>query len=147
MDAAAFVTTYFEAAEKGDWKTFGSSLSEDFIFRSAPVTQTRNELVSSTKALWAAFPDLKFHFRAISVQGNVVKGTYQITGTHTGMLIPPVPGAFVTVAPTGKKILLPEAGIELTLEDGKIVAQNNEPKPESGWPGILDQLGVRNPYS
>ncbi len=143
MDPASILKAYFEAGERGDWTTFADSLSEDFVFTAVPITQSKREIVSSTKALWAAFPDLKFNIRIQEVQGEVVKATYQITGTHSGTLVPPVMGQFVTVAPTGKKIMLPVAGVELTVRNGKIVRQANEPKAESSWPGILEQLGVK----
>lgn len=147
MDAADIVKAYFEAGERGDWITFAGFLDDDFVFTAVPVTQNKAELLSSTRALWGAFPDLKFNFRARSVENNVVKGTYQITGTHTGLLIPPMQDQFVAFPPTGKYISLPQAEIEMTLRGDKIIRQKNEPKGESSWPGIFEQIGEENPYS
>lgn len=147
MDAAEVVKRFMRAGEEGDWETFANSMAENYVFRVHNLQQGKREMLSSQKALWGAFPDLNFNLRITEVQGDVVKGTFQLSGTHTGTLIPPVPGAFVSVAPTGKKVLLAENTVDYTVQDGKVVEQNVSDHPNSGWRGILTQLGVENPYT
>jgi hypothetical protein len=146
-DPSELVVRYMRAGEQGDWETFAGALAEDFVFNAPPVTLNKRELLSTQKALWGAFPDLNFNLRITEVVGNIVKATYRLTGTHTGTLIPPVPGSFIAVAATRKKVALVESWVHYTLQNDTIIRQEVEPNPESGWPGVLKQLGVKNPYS
>lgn len=147
MNAADIVMRFMTAGEQGDWETFAECVADDYVFLVPPIRQTKRELISSQKALWGAFPDFKFNLRITEVRENTVKGVYQLSGTHTGTLIPPVPGSFMAIQPTGKRIVLAENDVEYTLRDGKIIQQKVGANPDSGWMGILKQLGVKDPYA
>ncbi len=143
MNPADIVLASYRAIEQGDWPALQSLLTDDFLFSGAtPVPLRKAEVVASMKALWAAFPDVQFNPRIVQVQGNRVHTTIRITGTHTGLLIPPLPGVFLTIQPTGKKVALVEEPSEYTLRGDKIITLQAVPNPDGGWPGILKQLGV-----
>lgn len=147
MSIADVVRAYHRGIEQGDWKTVDQCLAEHFIF-SGPTVQPlgKRALMSSMKALWAAFPDVKFNLRITAEQGNVVKAVVNITGTHTGTLIPPFPDRFMSIQSTGKKIALASEPAVYTMEGGKIARQDVEASPDGGWPGIFKQLGLKYPY-
>lgn len=144
MNIADIVIDYMSAAERGDWQTFAKYLSDDFIFESTPVVQARTEFLSATKGLWGAFSDRNFHLRVDRVDDNMVYTTFAITGVHTGILISPMPSGLLVINPTNKHISLSENGAEYTVMNGKIVHQYIQPNPNSGWPGIVKQLGVQD---
>lgn len=147
MQGADVVRAFHQGIEKGNWETVQACLAEDYIFRGPSVVPLgKRALISSQKALWSGFPDLRFNLRIVEERGNVVKGVVQITGTHRGLLIPPFPDKFMTIPPTGKKIALAEEPATYTLRGNQIVLQDVVPSPDGGWPGIFKQLGVVYPY-
>ncbi|NJN67900.1 MAG: ester cyclase [Chloroflexaceae bacterium] len=147
MSIADVVRAYHRGIEQGDWGLVDECLADSFVF-SGPTVQPLNKraLISSMKALWAAFPDIGFNLRIVQEQANQVKGVVNITGTHTGTLIPPFPDRFMTVAPTGKKISLVDEPCTYLLEGNQIIRQEVEPRRDGGWPGIFRQLGLEYPY-
>jgi predicted ester cyclase len=147
MSAADTVKKFMRAGETGDWQTFADCMADDYVFTVHTIRQGKREMLSSQKAMWAAFPDLSFNLHITAEQGNVVKATFRITGTHTGTLIPPVPGSFLSINPTGKKVSLPENTVEYIVRGDTIAEQHVTEHPNSGWKGILKQLGVDDPYA
>jgi hypothetical protein len=118
-------------------------LADEFMFSGpTPEPLSKRACISMHKALWGGFPDLKFNLNILAVQGNVVKGSTRITGTHTGLLIPPTPGNFVTISPTNKKIALSEEVSEYTIRGQHMVKMHVTPDPNGGWPGIYRQLDI-----
>lgn len=147
MKPAQVAEQFQQSVERGDWETCNRLIAHDFTFSGpTPRPLDRRACISMHKALWAGFPDIKFHFRLISEMGNTVKATVQITGTHTGNLIPPMQGKFVSIPPTGKKISLPREQIEYTVRGNQLINVKVNASPEASWPGIFKQLGVENPF-
>ena len=96
-------------------------------------------------AMSAAFPDWSFNASEFVEEGDTVRVTVQITGTHTGDLdlspmgLPKVPA-------TGKKIKNPVEHPVVTIKGGKITGVHvGDVTPDGGVPGILKQLGVELP--
>jgi len=147
MNAAEVVKAYHRGIEQGDWSLVDECLADTFVF-SGPTVQplSKRALISSMKALWAAFPDLSFNLRITEDHGNRIKGVVNITGTHTGTMIPPFPDRFMSIPPTGKRISLVDEPCIYVLEGNKIIRQEVEPRREGGWPGIFRQLGLDYPY-
>ncbi len=147
MGAADSVRMYHRAIEQGDWKKLDSLLADDFTFGGPTVVNLdKRALVSSMKALWAGFPDVRFNLRILEEGDTTVKAVSTITGTHTGNLIPPFPDKFITIAPTGKTIALSDEISTYTLRGGRLIEQRVTPKRDGGWPGILRQIGQEYPY-
>ncbi len=143
--AADIVQAFMVAWETQDWDTMDSYMADEFLLIGpAPQPLNKRWVIADSKARWAAFPDWKFNVRIVSETGNIVTITTRNTGTHTGMLIPPIPG-MAPIAPTGKRFALPEEPAIITLKDGKIVEYKVEPVPGGGYPGILSQIGAEMP--
>lgn len=137
------VKRFHGSVEQGHWDVLEALLADEFVF-SGPTPEPLNKrtCISMRKALWGGFPDLKFNLRIIQVQENIVKATVRITGTHTGLLIPPTPGNFVAISPTHKKIALNEEVAEYTIRGDRMVKMHVYPDPNGGWPGIYRQLDI-----
>jgi predicted ester cyclase len=147
MNPSEVAEKFQRSAEQGDWDTMNQVLAEDFLFYGPmPEPLGQRECVSMHKALWGGFPDISYNLRIIGSEGNIVKAIVHITGTHTGLLIPPVPGEFVSIPPTGKKISLAKENIEYTVRGNQLATIKLYSSPESSWPGIFRQIGVENPY-
>lgn len=147
MQATDIVLRYHAAIEQSDWDTVNTLLADDFVFRvPALPALSKGAYVSSVRALQAAFPDLRFNLRIVAENGLSVQGITQMTGRHSGLLIPPFTDQFMTILPTGKQITLAEETCHYTLANGRIVRQDVEGHPDGSWPGIFKQLGVEYPY-
>ncbi len=143
QDPVEVVQTFHRSIEQGHWDIISALLTDDFIF-SGPTPEPLNKrtCISMHKALWGGFPDLQFNLQICKTSGNMVVATTRITGTHMGLLIPPVPGNFVTIQPTGKKIALSTETAEYTTRNGQLAQMHVQPNPGGGWPGIYQQLGI-----
>lgn len=147
MKPAHVAEQFQQAVERGDWEMCNRLLADDFTFSGpTPRPLDKRACISMHKALWAGFPNIKYHFQLVSEAGDVVKGSVQITGTHTGNLIPPMQGKFVSIPPTGKNISLSREQIEYTVRGSQLVNMKVAASPEASWPGIFKQLGVDNPF-
>jgi predicted ester cyclase len=145
MSASDIVRTFIQAWENQDFDTLNDYLADDFqLVGVTPHPLDKRWLIADTKARWAAFPDWKFNLRIVEEQGNTVKAVSRVKATHTGTLIPPIPG-MPPVPATGKTITQPEEYTTLTLRGNKIVEWRVDPNPDGGYPGILKQLGVDMP--
>jgi predicted ester cyclase len=139
--AQAFVGAF----NAGDWDTVASYLSDDFQF-SGPVPEPVGaaEWLGISTVFQVAFPDINYNLRVVSVEGNVVKTTSQIKGTHTGDLDLSMLGMGV-IPPTGKSFSLPEESGEATVEGGEVTSIHIHSGEGSGIMGILGQLGLKPP--
>lgn len=145
MLPADIVRTFFQAWETQDWETMNEHLDSNFaLVGPAPQPLDKRWIVADSKARWAAFPDWKFNFELVKVEGNIVTGKTRITATHLGTLVPPIPG-MAPIPPTGRKIVLPDEGAVITLRGDKIILYEVEMLPNGGYRGILQQIGVTMP--
>lgn len=78
------------------------------------------------------------------MEGNVVRVTNQLTGTHTNDFDLSAMGLGVFPA-TGKSISNPEEQGETTVKDNKITSVHINAVEGGGLMGILKQLGVEPP--
>jgi hypothetical protein len=97
-------------------------------------------------------PNLSYHFHDLPEvaerlgEGNRVRATIQITGTHTTdfqVLIlgfPPIPA-------TNKSVLLPEEHWEYAVKGNTIAFIRVEQVTGGGIAGILEQLGIDIPIA
>src|SRR5512134_3421961 len=74
-----------DSVQKGDFVNAKSLLADDFQF-SGPIPEpiNREAWLGMSASLKTAFPDLDYRFIVIGTDGDVVKTTSQLSGTHTG---------------------------------------------------------------
>jgi predicted ester cyclase len=146
MDNREVTYAFLEAFQAGDFDTAATYMADDFVF-SGPTPEPISGAAwfGLSAALRAAFPDLSYNFRVVSVDGDVVATTTQLTGTHTGDLDLSRIGKMGIIPATGKSVSLPEEEGEAIVEDGKVVSLHIHSTPKGGIMGILSQLGVKLP--
>ncbi|MFQ6673244.1 MAG: ester cyclase [Fidelibacterota bacterium] len=145
MGATDIARRTLAAIESGDFDTASSLISDDFTF-SGPVPEPigREEWLGLQRKLQDAFPDWSFNVTDAQEEGEVVRLSLEITGTHTGDLdlsemgIPKVPA-------TGNSLRLPAEHPEMIVRGDKLVAVKVNVPPGGGVPGILQQVGVELP--
>lgn len=139
VETAKAVVTAIEAQE---WSKATSYLTEDFTFSGAvPQPISAEQWMGVHRALAAAFSHFNLHFQEAREESGKVVGTVQLTGDHTGELRLPIPGISVVPA-TGKQISLPAERVTISFRGEQIVNYEVESSPESGIPGILQQIGA-----
>ena len=120
-------------------------LSDDFQFSGpTPEPVGKGPYIGLTKTMLAAFPDINYNARTTSVEGDVIKTTSQLTGTHTADL-DLTPMGMGVIPATGKSFSNPEEVGEMRVKDGKVVSWEIERTEGGGLAGILAQLGVQPP--
>lgn len=145
MSPVETVTTLLEALESGRLDMAACYLSDDFTFNGpTPRPLDKGLFLEYAESLRRAFPDLAFNAREFREQGSTVWLTLQLTGTHMGELLLPVPG-MPSAPPTGKRLSLPEEPARSTVQDGQVLSITVQPVQGGGVLGILRQLGVRLP--
>ena len=146
MDPMELTEGFTTALEAADFDTAASYLSDDFQFSSPMMPQPLNaaQWIGFTRALRAGVPDLSYNFRIHGAEGNVVRVSTQISGTHTGDL--DMSGMGVGVIPaTGKPFACAEEQSDGTVVGDKVVSIYIHATPETGLADMLRQIGVEMP--
>ena len=145
MTKSETVRAVLDAIERQRWDEARSYLSDDFEFSGAtPQPVNADAWLAVHKALGAAMPDLRADTRDMREEGGKVLFAVQLAGTQTGALALPIPG-IPTIAPTGKRVRLPEEYCTVGFQGDKLVSYSVQTTDEGGIPGILKQLGVALP--
>jgi predicted ester cyclase len=142
MNKRETVQALVDSIQKGDFENAKSMLADDFQF-SGPVPEPINKeaWLGMSSSLKTAFPDLDYHFKVIGTDGNVVKTTSQLSGTHTGSF--DLTNMNMGVIPaTNKAFSAKSEKTKITVKDNKITSWVVEPTEGAGLRAILDQLGV-----
>lgn len=140
------VQSLMDLVQKGDFDNAKSLLAEDFRFRGPMGHEAINTQawLDMSAGLKTAFPDLDYHFKVIGTEGDVVRSTSQLSGTHsgpfdlTGMNMGVIP-------PTDKSFVAKREKTRVTVKENKIASWVVEPTEGAGLKAILDQLGVKPP--
>lgn len=142
MNNKQLAEAYVAAFNTGDFKTLANYLAPDFQF-SGPIPQPvgRDQFLGLMENMLRAFPDIEFNTRIVSVDGNVVRFTNQLAGTHTGDLDLSAMGMGVIPA-TGRSFSMARENGESVIEDGYIVSTHVAPTKGAGMIAILHQIGV-----
>lgn len=142
MNKRETVQALLDAVQMGDLEIAESMLADDFQF-SGPVPEPINKeaWLRLSASLKAAFPDLDYHFKVIGTQGDVVRTTSQLSGTHSGSF--DLTGMNMGVIPsTGKTFVATREKTKITVKEDKIIAWAVEPTQGAGVMEILKQLEV-----
>jgi len=145
MNKREIVQALLDSVQKGDLDNAKSMLADDFQF-SGPTPQpiNREAWLGMSASLKTAFPDLNYHFNVIGAEGDVVKTTTQLSGTHRGsfdltnMNLGVIPATHQAFSAKLEKT-------KITVKDNKITSWAAEPTQGAGLKAILDQLGVKLP--
>ena len=142
MNKREIVQGLMDSIQKGDFVKAKSMLSDDFQF-SGPIPEPINAeaWLGMSTSLKAAFPDLNYHFNISGADGDVVKSTAQLSGTHSGSF--DLTGMNMGVIPATNKVFSakPEK-TKVTVKENKITAWAVEPTEGAGLMAILKQLDV-----
>jgi predicted ester cyclase len=103
------------------------------------------ESLKVTAGLFTAFPDLKFEFQNVTVNGNQARVNVVWSGTNSGPLNLPIPG-MPNLPPTGKKVSVKD-GYIITVQGDKVSHFEVMSPADGGIPAALAQLGVKMPAS
>jgi len=145
MNNREIVQTLMDSVQKGDFVKAKSLLTDDFQF-SGPIPKpvNREAWLTMSSNLKTAFPDLNYRFNIIDTDGDVVKTTSQLSGTHTGSF--DLTDMKLGVIPATKKAF--SAKLEktkVTVKENKITSWVVEPTEGAGLKAILGQIGVKSP--
>jgi predicted ester cyclase len=143
MDPKVTVQALMDAVQKGDFVKAQSVLADDFQF-SGPVPDPISgpAWMGMSKSLKTAFPDLDYHFKIASAQGNTVRVEAHLSGTHRGDLDLTAMNMGVIPA-TNKSFSAAHEHGEAIVQDGKIKTWAMTPTEGAGLMAILGQLGVK----
>jgi hypothetical protein len=142
MGKVETVEAVVTAIEAHEWSKAASYLTEDFTFSGAvPQPISGEQWMGVHRALAAAFSHFNLNFQEAREESGKVVGKVQLTGDHTGELRMPIPG-FPVVPATGKHISLPAEPVIVSFRGEKIANYEVAPAPDSGLPGILQQIGA-----
>ncbi len=92
----------------------------------------------------AAFPDLKYDVKSVTVNGDKATVKAQISGTNTGSLSLPMPGAPGPIPATGKKMSVPDEYL-ITVRGDKVAEMRVQSPKDGGIPAALAQVGIKMP--
>jgi predicted ester cyclase len=143
MNKRETVQALMDSIQKGDFENARTMLADDFQF-SGPVPEPINAeaWLGMSASLKTAFPDLDYHFRVIGADGNVVKSTAQLSGTHSGSF--DLTDMNLGVIPaTNKAFSARPEKTKVTVKDNKITLWAVEPTDGAGLKAILGQLGIK----
>ncbi|HET9587367.1 MAG TPA: ester cyclase [Anaerolineales bacterium] len=145
MNKRETVEALMDAVQKGDLEIAESMLADDFQFSgSVPEPINKEAWLGMSSSLRTAFPDLDYHFKVIGTQGDVVRTTSQLSGTHTGSL--DLTNMQMGVIPaTNKTFVATREKTKITVKENKITAWAVEPTQGAGVMEILKQLDVEMP--
>jgi len=145
MNKREIVQGLMDSIQKGDFKNAKSMLTDDFRF-SGPIPKpvNREDWLTMSANLKTAFPDLNYHFIVTDTDGDVVKTTSQLSGTHTGSF--DLTAMKMGVIPaTEKRFSSKIEKTKITVKDNKVKSWVVEPTEGAGLNAILGQLGVKLP--
>lgn len=143
MNKRETVQTLMDSIQKGEFENAKSMLADDFQF-SGPVPEPINAeaWLGLSASLKTAFPDLDYHFKVIGAEGDVVRSTSQLSGTHSGSF--DLTGMNMGVIPaTDKTFSARLEKTKVTVKENKITSWAVEPTEGAGLKAILVQLGVK----
>jgi predicted ester cyclase len=139
------VLSLLHAIEADDFAQAASYLTNDFTLGGA-VRQPLDsqQWLGFHQALTRACPDFSFNARIVGETGDQVTVMVELTGTQTNVFSFP-PFGIVDVAPTGKRVHLPQEPVDVTLRGEQVATISVQHVSGGGLPGILSQLGIKLP--
>jgi predicted ester cyclase len=141
------VQALMDSIQRGDFEIAKTMLAENFQF-SGPIPEPINAeaWLGMSASLKTAFPDLDYHFKVIGADGDVVRSTAQLSGTHSGSF--DLTNMNMGVIPaTNKAFSTHSEKTRVTVKENKITAWVVESNDGAGLKEILKQLDVTVPIA
>ena len=140
MNKRETVQALMDSIQQGEFESAESMLADDFQFN-GPVSEPidKEAWLGMSASLKTAFPDLDYHFKVIGTEGDVVRTTMQLSGTHSGSFDLTNMNMGV-IAATNKAFSVKREKTKLTVKENKITAWVVEPTDGAGLKAILWQL-------
>jgi hypothetical protein len=145
MNQREIVQALLDSVQRGDFEKAKTLLSNDFQF-SGPVPEpiNRETWMGINKNLKKAFPNLDYHFHVDGVDGDVIKISAELKGTHSGVLdLSPV--GLGVIPATNKSFATPREHGKVTCKGDKVASWVVDRIEGGGLMGILGQLGIAVP--
>lgn len=140
MNKREIVQALVDSIQDGDFESAKNMLADDFQF-SGPIPEPidKEAWLGMSSSLKTAFPDLDYHFKVIGAEGNVVRTTSQLSGTHTGSF--DLTDMNMGVIPaTNKDVSAKREKARITVRDNKITLWEAESTSGGGLNALLAQL-------
>ncbi len=140
MNKRETVQAFVDSIQQGEFENAKSMLADDFQFSDAVSEPINTETwLGRSASLRTAFPDLDYHFKVIGTEGDVVRTTMQLSGTHSGSF--DLTNMNMGVLPaTHKTFSVKREKTKLTVKGTKITAWVVEETEGAGLKAILGQL-------
>jgi predicted ester cyclase len=145
MNTQDLAEAFTETFHKKDLDATASFLADEFQF-SGPVPEPISgpQWIGLLTAMNAAFPDINYNVRILSVDGDTIVSDNRITGTHTADF-DLTPMGIGVIPATGKSVSNPAEQSKTRVKDGKIASMHIDATENGGLMGILKQIGVEPP--
>jgi len=143
MNKREIVQTLMDSIQKGNFESARTMLADNFVF-SGPVPEPINAeaWLGMSLNMKTAFPDLDYRFKVIGTDGDVVRSTTQLSGTHNGSF--DLTNMKMGVIPaTNKAFSAKMEKTRVTVKGDKITSWAVEHTEGAGLKAILGQLGVK----
>jgi hypothetical protein len=151
VTATEIVTSFMKALEFKQFDIAAAYLTDTFQFSgSTPLPLNKDKFISYSSALAEGMPNLSYHFYNLQEvaarlgEGNRVRATIQITGTHTRDF-QVLPLGFPPIPATNRSVLIPEEHWEYAIKGKTIAFIRVEQVSGGGIAGMLEQLGIDIP--
>jgi predicted ester cyclase len=145
MNKRETVQALVDSVQQGDFEAAKSMLADDFQFSGpVPAPISKEAWLGMSSSLKTAFPDLDYHFKVIGAEGDVVRATSQLSGTHTGSFDLTNMNMGV-IAATNKTFSAKREKTKITVRENKVTSWDVEPTDGGGLNAILHQLSVKVP--
>lgn len=145
MNKRETVQALMDAVQKGDLEYAKSMLADDFQFSGLiPEPINKDAWLEMSASLKTAFSDIDYHFKVIGAEGDIVRSTSQLSGTHNGAFDLTNMNMGV-ISATNKTFSTKSEKTKITVKDDKITLWVVEPNDGAGLMEILKQLDVKLP--
>lgn len=133
---------YVAGLKAHDVQRIAATFSEDLEVISNGRRLTKQQFLPFLGALYAGFPDWHYDHDPPEWHGDLIAVKWRQGGTHTGTFAWP---GFEPVAPTGRRVRIPEQFFRYRVRGERLVAILPDPMPGGAPRGILEQIGVALP--
>ncbi len=145
MSAKEIVQKHLRAVEAGDWETALACIGDNYVLKgivpfpvSLFVKVGKKEALRMHKPRKQALPDFKFNEKVLEETADQVKFQVNLSGTHAGVIdYTGILRGVPVIAPTGKKVNLPDEYFTYFVENGLIVKTIGEIPKNAGVKALV----------